>query len=133
MVSVILVLPLTAPTVDHAPWLLEFRVGLWRQSCDHLVTILNSYSWTLLSNLRKFQEFGDKSGAGIIKSSCVNCLAHLAVLCETLGSIGPDRQIELDILCDSVLERLGELAQDMCMEEYTRLDLLLKVCHNSDV
>ena len=56
----------------------------------------------------------------MIRSSCVNCLAHLAVLYEALGA-------ESESLCDSTLERLSELAGDMGTEEYTRLDLLLGV------
>jgi len=42
--------------------------------------------------------------------------------------MGPAPQTELDTLCDSTLERLGELTESMRMEEYTRLDLLLGVC-----
>jgi len=61
----------------------------------------------------------------MIRASCVNCLAHLAVLCEVLGRIRPTLQEKVDTLCDSTLEQLGALAQDMCMEEYTLLDLLL--------
>jgi hypothetical protein len=91
------------------------------------VTHLDNYSQTLLLNLRRFQKLGDKSGAAMIGSSCVDCLAHLAVLCEVLGKIEPAPQTELDTLCDSTLERLGKLAGDMYMEEYTRLDLLLGV------
>ena len=108
-------------TTNSDPPLPELQAGLWRQSCDELVILLDTYSQTLLFNLRRFQDLGDNSGAGMIKSSCVNCLAHLAVLCQALSNA------ELDALCDSTLERLGELAQDMCMEEYTRLDLLLGV------
>ena len=89
--------------------------------------LLGDYSQTLLSNLRRFEEFGDTGGAGVIRASCVNCLAHLAVLCETLSKIEPTPQTELDTLCDSTLERLGALAQDMCVEEYTLLDQLLRV------
>ena len=62
----------------------------------------------------------------MIRSSCVNCLAHLAALCEALGQTERIRT-ELEALCDSTLERLCELARDMSMEEYTRLDLLLGV------
>ena len=90
------------------------------------MALLDSYSRTLLFNLRRFQELGDKSGAGVIRSSCINCLAHLAVLCEVLSGVG-HTQMELDIICDLALERLGELSQEMRMEEYTRLDLLLGV------
>jgi len=35
--------------------------------------------------------------------------------------------MKLEALCDSTLERLGVVSQDMCMEEYTLLDLLLGV------
>jgi hypothetical protein len=91
------------------------------------MTHLDNYSQTLLSNLRRFQELGDQSGAAMIRGSCVECLAHLAVLCEALSKVGPAPQTELDTLCDSTLERLGELAGDMYMEEYTHLDLLLGV------
>ena len=91
------------------------------------MTHLGNYSQTLLSNLRRFQDLGDKSGAEMIRGSCVECLAHLAVLCKALSKVGPPPQTELDILCDSTLERLGGLAGDMYMEEYTHLDLLLGV------
>lgn len=92
------------------------------------MTLLETYSKTLLSNLQRFEELGDNGGAWMIRSSCINCLAHLAVLCHALGDAEPTPQTRLDTLCDSTLERLGGLAQSMCMEEYTRLDLLLKVC-----
>ena len=111
--------------------MLEVRLGIWIQSCDRLVFLLDNYSQTLLSNLQRFQELGDRSGAGIIRSSCIDCLAHLAALCEALGQIEPTRT-QLDALCDSSLERLCELTKDVRTEEYTRLDLLLgvRVCCN---
>lgn len=109
------------------PRLPDLQAGIWRQSCDELVNLLDTYSQSLLFNLRRFQELGDNSGAGMIRSSCVDCLAHLAVLCQALSNAEHIPRTELDALCDSTLERLGELAQDMCMEEYTRLDLLLRV------
>lgn len=91
------------------------------------MALLDDYSHTLLSNLRRFQELGDASGAGVIRASCVNCLAHLALLCDTLDKIDPTPHTRLGTLCDSSLERLGTLALDMHMEEYTCLDLLLMV------
>jgi hypothetical protein len=106
--------------------MLEVQLGIWMQSCDQLVFLLDNYSQTLLFNLQRFQGLGDKSGAGVIRSSCVDCLAHLAVLCEALGQIESTRT-HLDTLCDSSLERLCELTGDMRLEEYTRLDLLLGV------
>ena len=63
----------------------------------------------------------------IIRSSCIDCFAHLAAVCETLCQTG-HAHTELDALCESALERLSELAPDMRTEEYTRLDLLLGVC-----
>lgn len=89
--------------------------------------LLDDHSRTLLLNLQRFQELGDTNGAGIIRSTCVDCLAHLAVLCEAIGGVGPAPQTALEALCDSTLERLSELARDTCMEECTRLDLLLGV------
>jgi len=62
----------------------------------------------------------------MIGISCVDCLAHLAVLCEALSQMEPAQE-QFDTLCDSALERLGELARDMRLEEYTRLDLFLGV------
>ena len=91
------------------------------------MTDLDDYSRILLSNLQKFQELGDTRGAGIIRASCVDCLAHLAVLCQAVGSIQPAHP-GLEILCDYTLERLGGLALETRMEEYTHLDLLLGVC-----
>ena len=113
--------------VNCVPCLLETRVDIWRQSCDQLVALLNEYSRDLLSNLRRFEELGDKGGADMIRSCCVNCFAHLAALCEVLSNIEPAPQTEMDALCDSSLEGLGELAQNMHMEEYTRHDVLLGV------
>lgn len=88
---------------------------------------LNGYSQTLLFNLQKFQEFGGEGGADIIRSSCISCLAHLAILCEDLHQTEP-AQRELDTLCESALEKMSELTRDVRTEEYTRLDLLLGVC-----
>ena len=103
-------------------------MGIWRQSCDQLVAMLVDYSQDLLSDLRRFQELGNKVGAEIIRDCCVNCFAHLAILCETLRKMEPFSPAGVEALCDSSLVRLSELAQDACREEYTRHDLLLRVC-----
>lgn len=92
--------------------------------------LLDDHSQALLSNLQRFQELGDNSGAGMIRGCCVNCLAHLAVLYKALCQTGLVSQAESDTLCDSVLERLSELSKDIRVEEYTRLDLLLGVRHS---
>lgn len=102
------------------------QLQFWAAACDHLVTDLGNYSRSLLANLQKFREFDDKSGSGVIRDCCINCLAHLAVLCETLSQEMPT-QAGLHSLCDWSLEQLSELTKDMVTEEYSRLDLLLGV------
>ena len=77
--------------------------------------------------MRRFMEFGDSHGAEIIQSSCVGCLAHLAVLCDFVGRQEPNSKPQMDEICDWSLGQLGDLTQEMCFEEYTYLDLLLKV------
>ena len=113
--------------VNCIPYLLETGVAAWKQSCDQLVALLDKYSQELLSNLRRFEELGDKGGAEMIRICCINCFAHLAALCEVLGDVEPAPQAGANALSDSSLEQLGELAQGMCMEEYTRHDVLLGV------
>lgn len=116
-----------APAVDCVLRPLETQVDIWRQPCDRLVALLNDYSQDLVSNLRRFQDLGDKSGTEMIRSCCINSFAHLAILCGFLDNIERTPQTGLDALCDSSLERLGELAQDVHMEECTRHDVLLRV------
>ena len=103
-------------------------MGTWIQSCNQRVAQLGDYSRDLLSNLLRFQELGDKNGAEMIRGCCINCFAHLAFLCETLREVEPVPQVGVEAICDSSLERLGELAQNMCKEEYTRHDPLIEVC-----
>jgi len=117
----------TVLAVNCVLWSQEIQLDFWIRSCDHLVAQLDSYARNLLLNLRRFRELGDNGGAGIIRSCCVNGLAHLAVLCGTLRRMGPVPGTELDTLCDSALERLSGVTRDMRTEEYTRLDLLLGV------
>ena len=99
----------------------------WRQSCDQLITLLDGYSETLLRNLRTFIEIGDNSGAEMIWSSCITCLAYLTALCELVGRTEPTTSLAMNALCDGNLEKLGHLTEDVRLEEYTYLDLLLGV------
>lgn len=92
------------------------------------MTVLHNYSWTLSRNLRRFEDLGDKSGAGAIRSCGIICYAHTIALCEAFGETGSTLPTETEVVCDWGLERLGELSQDMCIEECNRLDLLLGVC-----
>lgn len=112
-------------STDHRVLPEEEQLEFWKRSCYNLVADLDLYSQTLLSNLRRFQELGG-SGSEVIRNWSINCLAHLAVLCETLSRMGPPWQ-KLEALCDSSLNRLGGLTQGMLTEEYFRLDLLLGV------
>ena len=106
------------------------KPGQWKKTCGELVTRLDEYSDTLLWNIRNFQRIGDNQGAEIIQSSCVVCLAHLAVLCDLISRLEPNFDPEMDAICDSSLERLGRLTQEMKFERYTYFDLLLRVRHS---
>ena len=105
------------------------KPGQWKEIYDELAVHLDEYSDTLLHNARRFIEVGDSLGAEIIQSSCVGCLAHLAVLCDLVSRLEPDLKPRADAVCDSSLERLGCLTQEMNFNEYTYLDLLLRVRH----
>ena len=94
---------------------------------NELAVRLDEYSDTLLRNIRRFIEIGDTLGLEIIQSSCVGCLAHLAVLCDLVSRLEPSCKSQADAVCDSSLERLGRLTQEMNFDEYTYLDLLLRV------
>jgi len=81
----------------------------------------------LLHNLQRFIGIGDNSGAKMIWSSCITCLAYLTALCELVGRMEPTASVAMNALCDSNLEKLGHLTEEMRLEEYTHLDLLLGV------
>jgi len=98
-----------------------------RQSFDQLVALLDEYSSTLLRHLRWYIETGDNSGAEMVWSSCITCLAYLSALCELVGRTEPNASVTMNGLCDLSLEKLGQLTEDMRSEEYTHLDLLLGV------
>lgn len=78
--------------------------------------------------MRRFVQLGDSHGAEIIQSSCVGCLAHLAMLCDFVGRQEPNSKPQMDEICDWSLGQLGDLTQEMSFDEYTYLELLLKVC-----
>ena len=105
------------------------KPGQWKQIYDELVIRLDEYSDTLLQNAQRFTEIGDGLGAEIIQSSCVSCLAHLAVLCDLVSRLEPNSKPQMVAVCDSSLERLGRLTQEVNFDEYTYLDLLLRVRH----
>jgi hypothetical protein len=77
--------------------------------------------------MKGFRELGDKSGADVIGSNCIACLAHLAIFYEAVCRTDPVGRSELYNLCDSALQRLGTLTSELHFNEYTYLDLLLGV------
>ena len=115
--------------IDPLCFVTGVKPDRWKQIRDDLVIRLDEYSDTLLGNIRIFLQIGDTQGAEIIQSSCVGCLAHLAVLCDLIGRSEPESKPRVDPICDSSLERLGRLTEEMSFDEYTYFDLLLKVCH----
>jgi len=102
-------------------------LGLWRQSCNRALASLEEFSQHLLGNVKRFREYGDKIGTDIIGSSCITCLAHLAILYEAVCRTDPVAD-EMYSLCDLALHRLGVLTSDLQFDEFTYLDLLLGVC-----
>ena len=69
----------------------------------------------------------DENGVNVIGSSCIACLAHLAILCEVVSRVDPAAEVEMCNLCDSALKGLGTLTSQLHFDEYTYLDLLLAV------
>ena len=108
------------------------RPDQWKQILDELVTRLDEYSNALIKNAQKFLEIGDTRGAEIIQSSCVGCLTYLAVLCDLVSQLNPNCKPQMDTICDSALERLGCVTKGMGFDEYSYLDLLLRVRRGVD-
>ena len=106
--------------------ILDLKIGLWQQSCDRTLASLEDLSQKLLENIKIFRDHSDKIGADVIGSSCITCLAHLAILCEVFSRRNPVARGMYD-LCDSALQRLGMQTYELQLEEYTYLDLLLGV------
>ena len=75
---------------------------------------------------------GDSHAAEIIQSSCVDYLAHLAMLCDLFGQLEYNSKPQMDAICDPSLVRLGRLTQEVNFDEYSHLYVLLRVCHPAD-
>jgi len=106
---------------------LGVKLEFWRRSCDQIMAALEEFSQNLLDKAKRFREYGDKNGADEISSSCIACLAHLAILYDVVYRTDPVAG-EMHILCESALQRLGILTSEPYLDEYTYLDLLLGVC-----
>jgi len=118
---------LSLTSVDNSYAVAGVEPDEWRQLCEEIVARLDEYSNVLLQNVQAFLRIGDTQGAEIIRSSCVGCLAHLAVLCDLVSHLEPNSKPHMDAVCDSSLERLGHLTQEMSFDGYTYFDLLLRV------
>ena len=105
----------------------DVKFGLWRQACNRILESLDLFSLSVLSNIKRFHTPGDKNGAEVITSTCIVCLARLAILYEVVCRMDPAAGFKLYDLCDSALRRLGTLTSEVHFEEYTYLDLLLGV------
>ena len=113
--------------VDTSYFVTGVKPDQWKQTCEELVARLDEYSDTLLRNTQTFLQVGDTQGTVIIQSSCIDCLAHLAVLCDLVSYLEPNSKPQMDAICDSPLERLGRLTQEMSFDGFTSFDLLLMV------
>ena len=126
---------LSHPVVSPSNYLyfgIGTRPSQRKEICAELMTRLDQYSNDLLRNIRMFVEIGDNHGAEIIQSSCITCLAYLAVLCDFVNRLEPNSGHQTNVICDSSLERLGRLTQEMDFDEYTYLDVMLRVRRPDD-
>ena len=66
-------------------------------------------------------------GVEVIGSSCISCLAYLAILSEAACRVNFVVESERCEPCDWALQSLGEITSELCFEEYSYLDLLIGV------
>ena len=118
--------PQSVPAAEPNFFFSDTKILFWRRSCDQVLASLEVFSQKLLDEVKRFRQYGDKRGEDMICSSCITCLAHLAVLYEVVCRTDPDAR-EMYNLCDSALQRLGILASEIQLDEYTYFDLLLGV------
>ena len=107
------------------------RLDVWdaneRQESHQLAFALEKFSSALTGNLERFIEVGDSSGAGMIWTCCVTCLAHLAALCHLISQTEPSSRDSMGDLCDLALDKLGNVSHEVQIEEYSRFDVLTGV------
>jgi hypothetical protein len=80
-----------------------------------------------MRNLQRFTSIGDTSGAGMIWTCCVICLAHLAALCHLISQTDPTSSISMEDLYDQTLDNLCNLSLEVHVEGYPRSDILTGV------
>jgi hypothetical protein len=118
---------LLVSSVDNEHIDVGIKLELWRQSCNRVVASLKEFSQGLFDGIGRFRLRGDEVGAEVIGSSCIICLAHLAVLCEVICRVDPIAGTKTFELCDWALRGVGMLTSELHFAEYTHLDLLLGV------
>ena len=92
-----------------------------------LALVLDRFSEALIQNLQQFIDIVDTSGVGTIWTCCVVCLGHLAPLSHLLSQTEPTLRDLMDDVCDSALEKLGNLSHEVYTEEYSHFDALTGV------
>lgn len=80
-----------------------------------------------MENLQWFIKIGDESGAEVVWACCVACLAHLAALCFFMVQTEPTSTTSMDNLYDLTLDKLGNLALEVRIEQYSQFDVLTGV------
>ena len=80
-----------------------------------------------MGNLQRFIEVGDSSGVETIWACCVACLGHLAALSHLISQREPTLRGSMDDLCNLTLDKLGELSNEVHVEEYSHFDVLTEV------
>ena len=84
----------------------------------YILHLLQGFSQNMFNNMMNSDQSGGNSQAAPIGSSCITCLAHLAVLCEVVGPMHPNL-MEMGNPCDWALQRSGQSTAN--------LNLLLRV------
>jgi hypothetical protein len=134
--DVILLLAFSPPTVSalhphHKPVVVDIPLGpkleSWRRSCGRTLALLEELSQNLLRKINGFHKHANTIGADVVGSSCIACLAHLAILYEVVSRMDPASRSETHKLCDSALQNLGALTSELSFDEHSYLDLLLGV------
>ena len=92
-----------------------------------MVGVLDSFSSSLVENWLRFTNEGDIDGAGIIWTSCIICLAHLAALSHLTSQVDPASSMTMSCLYALTLDKLEKLSLEAHIEEYLNFDVLTEV------
>ena len=98
-----------------------------QESLHQLALTLERFSNTLIWNMQRFTEVGDRGGVETVWTCCVTCLGHLAALSHLLSQVVPSLRSSMNSLCDLTLAKLGDLSHEAPVEVYSLLDVLTQV------